>query len=109
MPRIAGDRAHSLEVESLPIENVVCEALFQKFHQILCRPSTNKARLYSGLLHHPLEVTHKCQGDSTRPCLKGEAIAHDAGVAQETCDELRDSQTVWRSGDLRGAGDDLRR
>jgi hypothetical protein len=33
VPRIAGDRAHSVEIEGLPVEDIVGEAFFEQFDE----------------------------------------------------------------------------
>ena len=54
MPRIAGDRAHSVEIKGLAVEDIVGESFFEQFNEKFSRPSAHEARLYSGLFHQLL-------------------------------------------------------
>src|SRR5436309_12875279 len=53
MPRIAGDRAHSVEIECLAVEDIVGESFFQQLDEKLGRTAANKAGFYSVLSHQP--------------------------------------------------------
>ena len=83
-----------LEVERLPVEDVVGEALFQQFDQILGRAAANESRLHARLFHHLLEVADKSQSNSAGARLEREAVAHDAGITQEARHKLGDAQAV---------------
>ncbi len=109
MPRIGGDRLHRIEVEGLPVEDVAGEAFLQHVDQVLGRTAAHEAGLDAGLLHHAREVVDEGQRDAACSSLEGEAVAHDAAVAQKSRDEIRDAQAVGAARDLRGAADDLRR
>ena len=91
------------------VENVVREAFFQQFDQVLGRSAAHEAGLHSRLLHHLLEIADKRQRNSARTRLEREAIMHDARIAQETRYKLGDAQAIWRARNLRCARDDFRR
>jgi len=100
VPRIAADRAHAIEIKRLSVEDVIGETLFEQFDQIFRRTFAHKAGLHASLLHHLFEIAVERQGNSSRACLEGEAVAHDSGIAQESCNEFSDAQTVRRACDL---------
>src|SRR5213082_1748328 len=54
-------------------------------------------------------VTTLALNDAARACLEGKAVAHDAGIAQESCDKFGDPKTVRGAGNLRASGNDFRR
>jgi len=109
MPRIAGDGAHRVEIECLPVENVLGEPFFQHLDQILRRAPTHEARCDARLFHHRLEVLHECQRDAACARLERKTIAQNARTFEEVCHQFADAQPIRRSCDLRGAADDLRR
>jgi hypothetical protein len=90
--------AHAVEVECLPVENVVREAFFQQFDQVLDRSAAHEAGLHSRLLHHLLEIADGRQRNSARTRLEREAITHDARIAQGNA-----LQTRRCAGDLASA------
>ena len=70
VPRIARDRAHSVEIEGLPVEDIVGESFFEQFDEIFGGPAAHEAGLYSGLFHQLLQIADKRQSDSARASLE---------------------------------------
>ena len=105
--RITRDGAHAVEVECLAVEDVADETFFQQIDEILGRAAAHEAGFHVGLLHHCVRDSRQRPARFRPPRLKGEAVAHDARVAQKSRDEFGDAQAVGGARDLRRAADDL--
>ena len=68
MPRIAGDRAHSVEIKGLAVEDIVGESFFEQFNEEFGRTPADKAGSYSGFFHQLLQIADKGESNSAGAC-----------------------------------------
>ena len=61
MARIPGDRAHAVEVERLPVKDVIRQTPLRATPPDIALTAANKPRLHPRFFHHALDETDESQ------------------------------------------------